>query len=119
MTAESPLPVRLDAALDRVQGERTRVQREAPSALRSLRMAELWEREARLWQVLFAHSRVRVYWRAALVAELYARECARRWVRDAAAHPRITLRSAGAGPGVADIATVREPAPLGHLGGGS
>ena len=114
-----PLTARLDAALDRVHQERTRVQREAPSALRSLRMAELWAREARLWQVLFAHSRVRVYWRAALVAEVHARECARRWLRDAAVHPRLALCYSGAGPDIADLDTAVEPAPIGYAGGGS
>jgi hypothetical protein len=84
MTATSPsMTARLDAALEDVLRRREVVWREPPSAGRSLRMVDLYEQEARLWSVLFQHSRTRVHWRAALVAEVCARQYARLWRRHA------------------------------------
>ncbi|MDQ4039132.1 MAG: hypothetical protein M3313_12495, partial [Actinomycetota bacterium] len=87
MTATAP-PITVgcvDAALDRLQQHRERILAEAPGPVRSTRMAELYEQEARCWSVLFEHTRTRVYWRAALAAEVHARQSARHWRRRATA----------------------------------
>jgi hypothetical protein len=86
MTATTRLPVtgQVDAALDQVQKDRERVLTAAPGPERSIRMADLYEIEARCWSVLFEHSRTRVYWRAALSAREHARQSARSWRRHAA-----------------------------------
>jgi hypothetical protein len=84
MTATSiPVRVRIDAALEQVQRQRERALAETAGARRCVLVAELYEREARLWAALFEHTRVRVYWRAALAAEAYARQRARWWWRAA------------------------------------
>jgi len=106
-----PLTAGLDAALDEVQREQACVRRLSPSAARSHQMADLCAREARLWQVLFERTRSRVHWRAALAAELYARERARRWRRAATAQADAVL-------GVAQAATADKPSPNGHVVGG-
>lgn len=69
----------LDALVDRLQRLRERALADAPSAQRCLRIAALYEQEARAWALLFERSRSRVHWRAALGAEAYARACARSW----------------------------------------
>lgn len=46
---------------------------------RAVKLAALYELEAALWAELFEHTGVRLYWRAALAAEAYARHCAHRW----------------------------------------
>lgn len=96
-TTSRPITVRIDAALDQVQRHRERLLAEAAGARRSAGIAELYEREARLWSALFDHSRIRVHWRAALVAEAYARQRARYWWYRAAADVPNTLA-----PAVAD-----------------
>lgn len=84
MTATStPARVRIDAALEQVQRHRERALAETSGPRRCVLIAELYEREARLWSALFAHTRIRVHWRAALAAEAYARQCARSWRRAA------------------------------------
>lgn len=75
--------VQVDAALDVVVREREHLMATQQGAQRFSRLAELYEREAQLWTVLFEHSRARVQWRAALAAEQYARQCARHWRRRA------------------------------------
>lgn len=86
MSATStPARVRIDAALEQVQRHRERALAETAGPRRSVLIAELYEREARLWSALFAHTRIRVHWRAALAAEAYARQCARSWRRAAEA----------------------------------
>lgn len=75
----------LDALLDQLQERREYAFVAAPSAHRAARLAELYEREARVWSLLFEHSRSRIYWRAALSAEAYARAHARSWRTQAAA----------------------------------
>ncbi|MDQ4037114.1 MAG: hypothetical protein M3313_01870 [Actinomycetota bacterium] len=87
----------VDAALDRLQQHRERILAEAPGAVRSTRMAELYEHEAGLWSVLFEHTGTRVYWRAALTAEVYARQSARHWRRRATAEARGLPTSARLG----------------------
>ncbi|MGH3804420.1 MAG: hypothetical protein ACRDTD_30635 [Pseudonocardiaceae bacterium] len=74
-----PLTVQLDAALDRLHRKRERLSREPGTVEVSLRLARLYQLEARLWSVLFERARVRLYWRAALAAEAHARDCARYW----------------------------------------
>jgi hypothetical protein len=84
MSATStPVRMRIDTALEQVQRYRERVLAEQAGPQRSALVAELYEREVRLWSALFAHTRVRVHWRAALAAEAYARQCARSWRRAA------------------------------------
>jgi len=51
-----------------------------------MRIADLYEQEARVWSLLFERSRSRIHWRAALSAEAYARSCARGWRAQASAH---------------------------------
>ena len=84
-TATSTTVGCVDAALDQLQQRRQRILAEAPGAARSTRMAELYEHEARCWSVLFEHTGTRVYWRAALAAEVHARQSARHWRRRATA----------------------------------
>jgi len=69
----------LDRLLDQLQRRREHAMAEAPTASRSLRIAELYEQEARAWSLLFERSRSRIHWRAALNAEAYAKACARGW----------------------------------------
>ena len=82
MTATSaPITRGIDAALDQLQRDRERALAGAPGRERSLRMAVLYELEARCWSVLFEHTCTRVHWRAALAAEVGARRLARQWRR--------------------------------------
>jgi len=74
-----PITTQLDAALDRLHRQRERLTHEPATVERSLRLARLYQLEARLWSVLFERARVRLYWRAALAAEAHARDCARYW----------------------------------------
>lgn len=74
-----PVTVQLDVALDRLRCQLEQLTREPASAARSLKIARLYQLEARLWSVLFERARHRLYWRAALAAEARARECARYW----------------------------------------
>ncbi|MPZ67347.1 MAG: hypothetical protein GEU83_18205 [Pseudonocardiaceae bacterium] len=86
MSATStPVRVRIDAALEQVQRHRERALTETAGPRRAALIAELYEREARLWSALFSHTRIRVHWRAALAAEAYARQRARSWRRAAEA----------------------------------
>lgn len=82
--------VELDVALERILREREAVQRGATGHVRSLRMAHLFDIEARLWSVLFESTGIRLYWRAALAAEASARGSAQQWRRRAAAERRGT-----------------------------
>ena len=76
---------RVDAALDQLQKDRERVLAAPAGAQRSACMAELYELEARCWSVLFELTRTRAHWRAALAAEVGARQLARHWRRRAVA----------------------------------
>ncbi len=69
----------LDALLEQLQRRRERVLRAVPGASRAVRLAELYEQEARVWSLLFERSQARIEWRAALSAEAHARSCARTW----------------------------------------
>jgi len=79
MTLVGSIPDVLDALLDQLQRRREHVLAMAPCARRAIALAELYEREARVWSLLFERSRSRIQWRAALAAEAYARACARTW----------------------------------------
>ena len=83
--AESMTDV-LDALLEQLQRRRERVLSAVPGADRAARMAELYEQEARLWSLLFERSQTRIHWRAALLAEAYARSCTRAWRAQAHAY---------------------------------
>lgn len=69
----------LDAALDELEERRGRVLADWSHPRRSEGLAALYELEAAVWAEVFEHTRVRLYWRAALAAEAYARHCARHW----------------------------------------
>lgn len=77
--------VQLDAALEQLIRQREQAERAAPGRARSLRIARLYDLEARLWSVLFENTGVRLYWRAALAAEAHARGRADHWRHRAAA----------------------------------
>lgn len=81
---EIPVNEQVDVALDDIQRERERVTVRPDSCWRSTRLAELAEMEACWWAVLFEHARIRVHWRAALVAHEAARRSAKAWRRRAA-----------------------------------
>jgi len=76
----------LDALLEQLQRRREHIQRTAPGATRAVRVAELYEQEARVWSLLFERSETRIQWRAALAAEAYAWSCARAWRAEADAY---------------------------------
>jgi len=80
----------LDPLLEELRRRRERVQRAARDANSAARVAELYEREARLWSLLFEHSESRLQWRAALGAETHARACARAWRVRAQAYRSVT-----------------------------
>jgi hypothetical protein len=86
MTVTSLLSVttQVDAALDVIARDREYVMTERSSALRSRKLAALYEHEARWWSVLVEQSRTRVHWRAALSAREHARQTALCWRRRAA-----------------------------------
>lgn len=80
VTTERPMTAQLDCALDALVGKRERLMADHPSVVRAMKLARLYELEARLWATLFEHTtRSRVQWRAALAAEAYARQLARHW----------------------------------------
>jgi len=88
MTLAGSIPDVLDALLDHLQRRREHMLAAAPCAHRAIALAELYEREARVWSLLFERSRSRIQWRAALAAEAHARACARAWHAEAAARHR-------------------------------
>ncbi len=77
--------VQLDAALEQLLRQREQAERAPAGRARSLRIARLYDIEARLWSVLFENAAVRLYWRAALIAEAHARGRAEHWRRRATA----------------------------------
>lgn len=90
----------IDVVLDEVRRFRDHAIAGVPSARRSVRMAELYQVEARLWSVLFERTHSRIYWRAALAAEAYARQCAISWRRQAETADSTPTRGAGLAGGV-------------------
>jgi hypothetical protein len=86
MTVTSLLSVttQVDAALDVIVRDREYVMAEKSSALRSRKLAALYDREVHLWSVFVEQSRTRVHWRAALSAREHARQTALCWRRRAA-----------------------------------
>jgi hypothetical protein len=85
LNADLSIHEQLDVALEELLHRRERIAREAPGVVRSLRLAESYKTEARLWSVHFERVRHRLSWRAALAAEAHARSWARHWLREAAA----------------------------------
>jgi hypothetical protein len=100
-TLSLPLTAQLDIALEQLQRRRERLTAEPVDVECAVRIAGLYELEARLWSVLFERSRGRIQWRAALSAEAYARSCARAWKAQAQAYhgptyiPRTTELGVG------------------------
>jgi len=80
----------LDALLEQLQRRRERVLRAVPGTSRAVRLAELYEQEARVFSLLFERSQTRIEWRAALSAEAHARSCARTWRAQANAYRSST-----------------------------
>lgn len=95
VTVQPAITTDVDAALDEVLRRRERLWREPASMGRSARLAETYECEARLWSALFARARARVHWRAALAAEISARQWARYWRGRAGLSPARRVRPAG------------------------
>lgn len=85
-TVEAMSVAQLDAALDTIVREREWTLARATGLDRAVRLAELYQLEARLWSTLFEQVRTRLYWRAALGAEAHARRCAEYWRSIAAQH---------------------------------
>ena len=84
--------VQLDEALERVVRLRERLLAESEAPGRAERLALLFESEARAWSQVFELSSDRLVWRAALAAELVARQQARAWRRRAAAQGAAPVR---------------------------
>jgi hypothetical protein len=86
MTVTSLLSVttQVDAALDVIVRDREYVMAERSSALRSRKLAALYDREVHWWSMFVEQSRTRVHWRAALSAREHARQTALCWRRRAA-----------------------------------
>ncbi len=101
--ATTPLTRRIDAGLDRLQRDREHILAGLPGLERSLRMVTLYELEARCWSTLFECTRTRVHWRAALAAEVGARQLAWHWRRRADMEARAVPISARLG-GCVEIA---------------
>lgn len=80
---------KIDDAVERSRRERERLLREPACPDRAIRIAELFAIEADAWSQLFELTTVRPVWRAALVAEVVARQQAYRW--DARAAELIDL----------------------------
>ncbi len=95
--ATTPVVRGIDAALDQLQSDREYAMARFVGLERSVRMATLYELEARCWSTLFECTRMRVYWRAALAAEVGARRLARHWRRRAEMEAHGVLISAGLG----------------------
>jgi len=78
------VPERVDASLDRLLGEQRRAARLLARGPKYRQLSALYEREARLWQLLARHTASRVYWRAATEAHSAARDRAREYAQLAA-----------------------------------
>jgi hypothetical protein len=70
---------KLDETVERSRRELERLLREPACPARAIRISELYATEADAWSQLFELTTVRPVWRAALVAEVVARQEARRW----------------------------------------
>jgi len=81
----------LDALLEQLQRRRERVLKTPLSPNRAVRLAELYEQEARLWSLVFERATSRIHWRAALSAEAHAQSCARVWRARAGVHRSRSL----------------------------
>lgn len=80
MTAvEATAITELNVALDAIVREREWTLGCAKGLDQAVRLAELYQVEARLWSTVVERVRVRLYWRAALGAEAHARIHARYW----------------------------------------
>lgn len=79
MTRPSWVAGLAEAALDRLTDKRNQLAATADDEATRLRVAELWDRTARWWNVLFHHSRHRLCWMAALGAYHDAQHNADMW----------------------------------------
>lgn len=87
----SSVLMHLDEALERVVRLREQLLADPYAEARAERLALLFESEARAWSQLFELTHVRAVWRAALVAELVARQRAARWRERAAVERAMRL----------------------------
>ena len=93
--SSTTLSERIDAVLDQLQSGREYAMARLVGPERAVRMATLYELEARCWASLFECTRTRVYWRAALAAEVGAHRLARHWRRRAEMEAQGVVMSAG------------------------
>ncbi|QJY44802.1 hypothetical protein [Pseudonocardia broussonetiae] len=105
----SSVLMHLDEALERVIRLRERLLADPFAEARAERLALLFESEARAWSQLFELTRLRPVWRAALAAELLARQQAARWRERAAVERAIRVHPPE------DVSAVRS---LAHIGQG-
>src|SRR5882757_3826319 len=75
----------LNDTLDALTRRREALLRQAPGMERAANMADLYRIEAALWASLYESATDRLLWRAALAAEVHARQCAATWWRRAIA----------------------------------
>jgi hypothetical protein len=87
----SSVLMHLDEALERVLRLREQLLADPFAVDRATRIALLFESEAQAWSQLFELTQLRLVWRAALVAEVAARQQAARW-RERAAVERSSGR---------------------------
>lgn len=99
----------LDEALERVIRLREQLLADPYAECRAERLALLFESEARAWSQLFELTRLRPGWRAALAAELVARQQATRWRERAVVERAMRVHPPE------DVNAVR---PLAHIGQG-
>jgi hypothetical protein len=82
-TTEMTASAQLDSALDVLMRRREVLLRQMPSLGRAVGMADLYRLEAQVWASVYEHASDRLSWRAALAAEIHARECSSLWWRRA------------------------------------
>jgi hypothetical protein len=75
--------LQIDEELDAIDRDRSRLLAGPPSPRRSECLARSFQREAEVWSFVFTHTGSRLYWRAALKAEVEARRAQRYWNRRA------------------------------------
>lgn len=99
----------LDEALERVLRLREQLLADPFAEARAERLALLFESEARAWSQLFELTRLRPVWRAALAAELVARQQAARWRERAEVERAMRVRRPER-----DVRAVRSLAQIGQ-----
>lgn len=98
----------LDEALERVVRLREQLLTDPFAEARAERLALLFESEARAWSQLYELTRLRPVWRAALAAELLARQQAARWRERAAVERAMCVRRPE------DVSAIRSLAQVGQ-----